>query len=471
MTASGFWQHENVRAAINGWWLARPQSERSLAGGASIDTRSLEPGQVFFALRGEHTDGHRFLKAAAQAGCGLAVIDDADAAGALPEGLPVIEVPDARAALGRLAVAYRLSLGSVRVVAVTGSNGKTTTTRMIDACLSTTLRGASSRKSFNNDLGVPLTVLGVRASDQYLLCEVGANAPGEIEQLSRMVRPDVAVVTSIGRAHIEGFGSLEAIAVEKTSLAAHLKPEGIVVLSADSPHLRPYRTRFERVVTFGASEDADLRVGDVTQSIEGLGFTINDRERFTIPVLGAHNALNAAAALAVVRRLGVETDAARAGLARFRGPEMRLALQRLGDVTVINDAYNANPESMLAALRTLHEVAPEGGRRVAILGDMLELGDSSEAAHLEIADAIVREGLAHAAALVGHRAAAMAGPLRARGLEVLVASPGGSEAEQAASLVSPGDTVLLKGSRGIRLERVAAALQSRLPAEAAGGAA
>lgn len=461
MSASGFWTHESVRAGVAGVWLARPDGGPALGGGAAIDTRELAPGEVFFALRGDRTDGHRFLAEAKRAGAGMAVIDDEAGAGELPQGLPVARVPDARAALARLASAYRQTLGPVRVVAVTGSNGKTTTVRMIDACLSAGLRGRCSRRSFNNDLGVPLTLLAVRPGDQYLVCEVGMNAPGEIEALSRIVRPHVAVITSVGRAHLERLGSIEAIAAEKASLAAHLEPGGLVVMPADSEHLRPYRERFERVVTFGRSPEADLRLGGVGHGPAGVSFTINGREAFSAPVWGEHNALNAAASIAVAMRLGLDAPTIRRGLEALAPAEMRLAVERLGAVTLINDAYNANPDSALAALRTLAAIAPPGARRVAVLGDMLELGEASERAHAEVAETLARERLADAAALVGALAGAGFERLRRAGVEVEAfpdASP--PNAERIAAMVRPGDAVLLKASRGVRLERVAEAIRA-----------
>ena len=470
MSPAEFWTHETVRAAVGGSWLARPDRLPALTGGAAIDTRALAPGQVFFALRGEHTDGHRYLGAAFEAGAALAVIDDAGGAGELPPGLPVLRVPNARAALGRLAGAYRATLGSIRAIAVTGSNGKTTTTRMIDACLGTHLRGHCSPKSYNNDLGVPLTILGARYNDQYLLCEVGANAPGEIEPLSRMIRPNIVVITSIGRAHLEGFGSLEGVAAEKASLASHLEPGGAVVLSADAPQLAPWRARFPRVISFGTSADADLRVSAVRQSTAGLAFTLNEQHAYSLPVLGAHNASNAAAAIAVARRLGVPDDATRGALAAFTPPDMRLARTRLAGIEIINDAYNANPDSMLAALRTLRAVAPAGSRRVAVLGDMLEMGAGGPEAHRDIAEAVAHERLATAAILVGPLAGLMAEPLARVGIHATTLdSAEGDNALAAAGLLREGDTVLLKGSRGVGLERILAALRVRAASPTPGG--
>ena len=472
MTAASFWTHDSVRVAMGAVWASRPETMPQMRSGAAIDTRDLQPGEVFFALRGDNTDGHRLLSAAFDAGAAMAVIDDPDALDSAPDTLPVVRVADTRAALGKLASSYRATLGPVRVIAVTGSNGKTTTTRMIDACLSTTLRGHSSRKSFNNDLGVPLTILGIRSGDQYLLCEVGANAPGEIEQLSRIIRPHVVVITNVGRAHLEGFGSIENIASEKASLAEHLEPGGVVMLSADSEPLRPWRERFERVLTFGKSPEADLRVGNVHQTIDGLTFVLNEREPFSLPMLGPHNAVNAAAAIAVARRVGVDSEHSRRGLAAFEPPPMRLTLQRSGGLTIINDAYNANPDSMLAGLRTLKQVAPVGARRVAVLGDMLELGEHADPAHGEIGDAIVREDLADLVVGVGPAASAMATRLRATGLSVeSLPSLDSASLGKLLDAFRPGDVVLLKGSRRIGLERVSEAWNRASEPSTTGGAA
>lgn len=457
---SGFWDAETVRSAAGGSWLALPVAG-AIKGGAAIDSRAVGPGQIFFALRGERTDGHRYLAEAGRAGAAVAVVDDPTAAGVFPKGLGVLRVADARVALGRLAGAYRRALGSTRFIAVTGSNGKTTTTRMIHACLASRLRGRCSPKSYNNDLGVPLTVLGVHPGEHYAVCEVGMNAPGEIEPLSAIIQPDVAVITSIGRAHIESFGSVEAITAEKVTVASHLAPGGVVVLNADAPSLRPWRERLERVIMFGRADDADFRVGSIQAHAEGISFTVNERTVFRVPVLGVHNALNAAAAVAVARRLGVEDEAIRDALASFEAAEMRLSRLRVGEIEVINDAYNANPDSMLAALRTLAGVSSEGSRRVAVIGDMLELGSDGPAAHREIGHAIAGERLADLAVLVGPLAALAGDVLLDAGIEVVaVGDLGGGGAGRAAALLRRGDTVLLKGSRGMRLERVLEALRS-----------
>lgn len=461
MTAGDFWTAESVRAAIGGSWLAKPDPLPGFAGGAAIDTRILKPGEIFFALRGEKTDGHCFLVRAHEAGAAMAVIDNTNSAGRLPEGLPVLRVADARLSLGRLAAAYRKTLGSVRTIAVTGSNGKTTTTRMIDACLRAGgLRGHCSPKSYNNDLGVPLTVLGAKADCQYLLCEVGANDPGEIEPLSRIIQPNIVVITSIGRAHLEGFGSIEAIAAEKASLATHLEPGGLVVLNADAPALKTWRENIERVLTFGVSPESDLRISDIIQTPVEVSFTLNEQEQYSVPMLGGHNACNAAAAIAVAKRLGIAADTIRNALSAFIPPDMRLSREQIGGIDIINDAYNANPDSMLAALRIMRDIAPANSRRVAVLGDMLELGPAGPDAHRQIGRAIAEEHLADVAVLVGPHIANACEPLVDARIDILTVDDiGGGGAARVMSVLAPGDTVLLKGSRSVGLERVLEALR------------
>lgn len=261
-----FWTLDNIRSVLGGTWGARPARGAPAATGVSTDSRSVRAGEVFFAIAGERTDGHLFLPQAARAGASLAVIG-AGHTGPTPAGLPLLRVFDTTKALLRLAAAYRKTLEGTRVVVVTGSNGKTTTKQMIHAVLSATLRGSASVKSFNNHVGVPLTIFGARPGDQYLVCEVGTNAPGEVAELARAASPDVSVITSIGREHLEKLGSLRRVAQEESSQIEFLRPGGLAVVHGEAPHLRemvearagePHRIS---VVTFGTKREADLRVG------------------------------------------------------------------------------------------------------------------------------------------------------------------------------------------------------------------
>jgi UDP-N-acetylmuramoyl-tripeptide--D-alanyl-D-alanine ligase len=446
-----FWSPENLRAVAGGAWLARPGD--GTIGGAGIDSRTIRPGQVFFAMPGERTDGRAFLAAVRAAGSPLAMVESD---GPVPDGMGVLRVASVRVSLVRLAAAYRGHCARLRVVAVTGSCGKTTTVRLIDAVLRGRLRGSASPKSYNNDIGVPLTLLNVAPGDQYVVCEVGTSGPGEIERLARVCDPDIAVITSIGRAHLAGLGSVEGIACEKAQLVNQMREGGLGVIPSDAPALTPFLRGVpeDRLIRIGQGPDADVRVTDVESGIDGTAFALNGRERYRIGLLGAHNAHNAACAAVVGRRLGVPEEEIAAGLAAARGPEMRLEARRVGPITIINDAYNANPESMAAALRTLAGLA--GGRRVAIIGDMLELGAQSEDEHEALGRWIERERPAALVVAVGPRASRMAA-----GADERFASLDEASADRIAGLVEPGDIVLVKGSRGVALERVAGALEAR----------
>ncbi|MEZ6318664.1 MAG: UDP-N-acetylmuramoyl-tripeptide--D-alanyl-D-alanine ligase [Phycisphaerales bacterium] len=404
-----FWEFESVRLAMRARWL-RPPAERPERPpmGASIDTRTLEAGQVFFALRGERVDGHQYLGQAAAAGASIAVVEDRDCALEGAGGMAVALVADGREALTRLAGAFRAASPTLKVVGVTGSNGKTTTTRLIHAALGTELRGTASRKSFNNQLGLPLTLLGARPGDQFVVCEMGTSSPGEIAALARVARPDVAVITSIGRAHLQELGSVEGVAREKASILEYAAENGVGVIPAGCAELERAVAGIKtlRVVRVGPGEGADVRWGAVRSGKTGVSFEVNGRERFRVRLMGAHNAHNGAVAVAVARRFGLSDESIRRGLGSAAGVEGRLERvtieSKRGAVVVIDDAYNANPESMRAALAALIATRmPAGGRRVAVLGDRLEWGAGGAAAHAEIAEMVRSSRSIHAAVLVG----------------------------------------------------------------------
>lgn len=482
-----FWSLDSIRAAAGGVWLARPD----LAGnpvpvsgitGLSTDSRALTPGQAFLALKGEKHDGHAYLAQAAKAGSPLLIIDTPDALpAALPAGVCVLKVQDTGQALLRLAAAYRRELEPTKVIAVGGSNGKTTTVRLIQSILSAHLRGTCSPKSFNNAVGVPLTVLSARKGDAYLLCEVGTNAPGEIAPLAEVLRPDIAVITSIGREHLEGLGSIRGVIQEETSLLRSLSPGALAVINAESEELdaavsaMASQTNIASLVRFGSSDRAEVRVERISSSFEGVSFTLNGRLELSLPLLGAHNALNAAAAFAVARRMGLSEVQIAEALRQVQGPPMRL--ERLsfavpgGTIRVINDAYNANPESVLAAIRVFGELgaSPAAGvrRRVVVLGDMLELGAAGPEAHREMGEALAQARCADLVILVGPLMLFAADRLRRvmpPEAVVLLESLDGPRAAAAAARLAPGDLVLLKGSRGMGLERLLVPLSSAAPA-------
>lgn len=451
----------------------------------TTDSRDVKPGDLFFAIKGERFDGHLFVGEALASGAMAAVVRhdfqwtsplmETPAAAKIPPDAILIRVDDTINALGRLGRYCRLQLlEAVTVVAVTGSNGKTTTKSMIAHLLSGRWKGRASIKSFNNNIGVPLTLLSVEPSDEFVICEVGTNAPGEIAELANLVEPEVAVITGVSEAHLEGLGSLDKIADEKLSLLKFLRPGGCAVLNQDCEALTAGLKRdraFAKLkkVTFGVSADADLRLtgyqpvaepgadGRIGGSVE---FTVNDRFKYRLGVLGRHNVSNAMAAIAVARRFGMDHDEIAGRLATFSLPPMRLEARRVGRLTLVNDAYNANPASMMAAVGVLSEMT-SAKRRVLIVGDMRELGEQSERLHREVGEKIAA-GDVQVVIAVGERAKLVAQTVkRASGGEKETHAFASTDLarKRLISYLRPDDAVLIKGSRALGLERLAEAIR------------
>jgi UDP-N-acetylmuramoyl-tripeptide--D-alanyl-D-alanine ligase len=463
-----FFTADNIRSVTGGRWLERSAKEPKLTG-VGTDTREDLREKIFVAIKGETHDGHAFLEQAVKAGAALLIVEQEIDRANIPPGIGTLHVDNTRRALAKLALGYRRTLRGTRVIAVTGSAGKTTTKRLIDGVLSTTLQGTSSPKSFNNDIGVPLTILQARLSDKYLIVEIGTNNPGEIAQLAAMTEPDIVVITSIGRSHLQGFGSIDAVAKEKTAILQHLQPSGLAILNADTSLLRPHLKLVKSRVLFGESEDADLRLTGRGGDADGKHWwlEVNNRQRFNIALPGKHNAINALAAIAVGRRMGLDDEQIGRGLAAVVPAGMRLTPQQIGGITVYNDAYNANPESMIAALDTFAELTSlhSGRRRIVILGDMLELGDAGPELHREIGRHVLTVDLQTRidhAVFIGERSAFAAAEVARQWPSERVTALSAVDAESMrvlAGLLKPGDIVLIKASRGMGLERLLTAIE------------
>jgi UDP-N-acetylmuramoyl-tripeptide--D-alanyl-D-alanine ligase len=480
--AQQFWTRRGLAEATRGRWAHDPTRPLD---GVSIDTRTLLPSQVFVALRGQRHDGHEYLARAMEAGASALVIDrelvwQLARSHELAGTTGVLVVEDTRRALMDMARAYRALLTGTRVVGVGGSNGKTSTVRMLDAVLSRRLRGRASPRSFNNDIGVPLTILSAQPTDQYLVCEMGTNAPGELGALSMLVEPDVSVCTSLGREHLEGLASLEGVAKEEAALVRGLRAGGVAIVNADHDLLlREVREAFKAfddavampgssprtMITFGTRHGATVRVARVSQDMEGLRFDLADGLSARLRALGAHNAVNAAAAIATARWFGLSTEQIVLGIERFETPPMRLERVEVQRVRIINDAYNANPESVLAALETFASVArsTQHTRLVLVLADMLELGEHAIAMHREVGDAVARmaKGLdlvVLVGPLMGFAHEQLAHAIHADKV-VRIADVVPPRAMDVARMLRPGDLVLLKGSRAMALERIVHALK------------
>jgi UDP-N-acetylmuramoyl-tripeptide--D-alanyl-D-alanine ligase len=429
------------------------------------DSRDARPGDLFVALRGERFDAHDFLADVAARGVAAVLVSEAFA-GRLPDGLTAIAVPDTRIALGRIAAVYRARL-QVRMACVSGSNGKTTTKELLAALLSTGLRTLRSEASFNNDIGVPLSLLRIGPGHEAAVLEAGTNHPGELAPLVRMIAPHVGLVPSIGREHLEHFGDLDGVIAEEGALGEVLPSDGLLVLNGDfdASDVLARRTA-ARVVRAGFGPGNSWRVRLTAARWESTAFQLTAPDpawngEFELGMPGRHMLSNAVVALAAAAAMGVGPEGARAALAGFRGAKQRLQWTEFGGVRLLDDTYNANADSMLAALQTLSDL-PCAGRRVAILGDMAELGSHAEDAHREVGAAAAKLGLDIVVA-IGRYAPLTAGA--ARGTRVSLAFDGVESALPVVrDLVHSGDTVLAKASRSSRLERVIDGLRNHLQA-------
>ena len=420
----------------------------------STDSRAVKRGELFVALRGEKFDGHNFVESAAKAGAAGAVVDS-NWKGKVPENFALIRVKDTLQAYQKLAANYRKSL-SLKVVAITGSNGKTSTKDFAAAVLARCFRVTRTEGNFSNHVGLPRTILEATSQDEVAVWEVGMNHPGEVAALARLAAPDVAIITNIGVAHIEFMGSLETIAAEKGALVEAVGPQGTVILNADDPFTKSIMLRAGAKVILAGTTAGTIRADEISQSGSGTDFTILEgahRCRAQLPVPGLHMVQNALLAVAAGRVFGLSLEDCAAGLIAAPLTKARLQIKEIHGVQFIDDSYNANPDSMKAALHTLVELDVDG-KRVAVLGEMRELGSESEHGHREVGETAAALGVDHLIA-IGSVAAAIASAAEHAGLRNsrTVNSPT-EAAEILAEIAEPGDLVLIKGSRAARTERV-----------------
>ena len=456
---------QEIADITGGRWLEAPPAQFV---GVGTDTREDLSDRLFVALKGERFDAHDFLQAAQGRGATAALVER-EVPG---HGLPRLLVKNALAALQAMAAAWRARMPNAWCIAITGSAGKTTTRRLIEGACAAIGPTHASPKSFNNHLGVPLTLLAAPADTRFLVIEIGMNHPGEIEPLSRMAAPRVAMVMNAGTAHLGGLGSREAIAREKCTIARGLQPAGLFVVHGDQPHLlhEAFRESLPpggRIHCFGTKGLCAFRLRGRIQRGDGSQEVLVDTPRgetaFTIRLPGEHNAMNAVGVVAALSSLGLPLGKVLEGMAKVEPSDMRLVRADIGGMAVFNDAYNANPDSVLAAVRTFAELAPAGGRRVVALGDMLELGDEGPALH-----AMVGRELAAAFAggppdlciACGQLCAHLADALQAAapGARIERSADLAADASRLAGLLKPGDALLVKGSRGSGMERLVAAI-------------
>ena len=458
---------EELAAAVGGTIVQHGGADRIL--GVSTDSRTLQPGELFVPIIGERFDAHRFIGEAVRKGA-PAVLVDRSHLGAIEllEGVTAVAVDDTLSALEALASWDRKHFCGP-VVAVTGSNGKTTTKDLLAAVLSEKYRVLATEGNLNTEIGMAMTLLRRTVEHQAIVVEMGMRGAGQIASLARIARPSIGVVTNVGPVHAELLGSIDAVAAAKRELVEALPATGTAVLNADDPRVAAMAAYTQaRVVTFGLGEDARVRASDVQSfGLEGLAFRLHcgsEAVPVRLPVPGRHNVANALAAAAVGVECGLSLSEVAQGLAQVRPSGLRMQVERLsGGVTLINDAYNASPASMEAALATLADTAAT--RRIAVLGDMLELGRYCEEAHQKVGEACGALGLDRLIT-VGPRAERIAQGALASGMKAGNVTSVSTPAEAAVLLLAElraGDTVLLKASRGLELERIAEALAHGLP--------
>ncbi len=440
--------------------LHRGDGARTITAVAT-DTRSLAVGDLFLALVGDHFDGHEFIAQAAAAGAAGAVVSRAIGASVGDGNFALIEVDDTLLAYQRLAAAYRRNL-PLRMVAITGSNGKTSTKDFTAAVLGRGFRVLKTEGNFNNHIGVPRTLLRASRQDEVAVLEIGMNHPGEIRPLAEMVRPDVAIITNIGTAHIEYMGSREAIAQEKGVLVESVGSAGHVILPAEDPFCGSLARRTQAKVITAGSRKGDLQAENVRVDIDGSRFDVRyggARTPAMIAVPGAHMIVNTLLSLAAGVSLGLTLDEAVEGLQTAALTKGRLQLKSVGDLCVVDDSYNANPDSMSAALASLAALRT-GGRRIAVLGRMGELGTHAEEGHRRVGAAAASAGFDYVVT-VGDEAATIARGAADAGL--LEAHPLDTLDEAARFLhatAHPDDLILIKGSRAAGMERIIPLLAS-----------
>ena len=435
----------------------RPPSVRT-------DSRTIKPGELFVALHGENFEGHDFVEAAAKAGATGALVD-LNWTGNVPNGFALLRAADTLQAYQALAANYRRSL-ALKVLAITGSNGKTSTKDFAASVLARRFRVTKTEGNFNNHVGLPRTILEATSEDEVGVWEIGMNHPGEIAALSKIAAPDAAIITNIGVAHIEFMGSREAIAAEKGALAEAIVPQGTVILNADDPFSEGIAARARGKVIFAGTSGGTVRAIEIRQSAEGSEFTIVEgahRCRAQLPVAGSHMVQNALLAVAAGRAFGLSIEECAAGLAAAALTKARLQIKEIGGVQFLDDSYNANPDSMKAALRTLVELDTEG-KRIAVLGEMRELGAESARGHREVGEAAATLGV-NQLITIGEVAELIAEGARTAGLDKVSSAKSTTEAARLlGEIVEPGDLILIKGSRAARTEEVIDKFGSQNPA-------
>ena len=429
--------------------------------GISIDSRSIKANQVFWALRGPRFDGHDFVIAAIKQGAVAAVINKTNVGYLSDRGLPLIVVRDSLVALQKMAALHRRKF-SIPVIAITGTNGKTTTKEMVAWILQTKMNVHHTEGNLNNHIGVPLTLLELNSLHDISIVELGTNHPGEIDLLSSITKPTAALITNIGRGHLEFFSSIEKVAQEKLTLFSNVPKSGTLYINLDDKRLASYSNRHENIWYFSLN-------GHVKAMIQGNFLELNDQaagiwqlntsETIQMQIAGVHNVRNALAAASIAISLGFNEKEIKSALETFKPYEKRMQIIKNDNITIINDSYNANPDSYLPALETLNRLAQKyNNRKLVVMGDMLELGEKSLTLHQDLCSALLKYEV-YGIFTLGKACSNAAKSFKKKGFKNIYSYDSHEAlATNLKKFLKPNDIILLKGSRGMQMEKILAYL-------------
>lgn len=432
--------------------------------GVSIDSRTIQKGNLFIAIKGEKHDGHKFIAQSFKNGAILAIAEENKIVDQNIAGLPVIAVKDGRKALYDLALWYRKKF-DLPTVAITGSNGKTTTKEMVTAVLSEKYKVLKTPKSYNNLIGIPLTLFEIEPKTEVLVLELGMSSPGEIAKLTKLTKPDWGVITNIGPAHLEFMKSLENIAKAKFELLDNMESDKTLVLNADDKYLsKKIKKEKRRVLTFAIENPADFKASSIGLNANGQPhFKVNNKTIINLNILGKHNIYNALVAFALGREFKISENSIKKNLEHYKPAHLRMEITKIRGINLINDAYNANPVSMQCALETLVQMKTQG-RKIAVLGDMLELGEKSKQLHTKIGQKAGELGIDYLL-LKGDFSKAIADAASQKGLSRNRIKTFENNSQISSWLLDNlkiKDTVLFKASRRMEFEKIVETLKNLL---------
>ena len=439
---------KDILIAVKGKLLSGNTDE--ILTGLSTDTRKIKKGELFLAIKGDRFDGHSFILDAVSKGAGGVLVQEGGITNAnfkLPD-VSFISVSDSIKALGDIGNFHR-SRFSIPIIGITGSNGKTTAKEMVFAILSKKFNALKNFGTENNNIGVPLTLLRLNSEHNIAVLEMGTNHLGEIRRLSEIARPTVTIITNVGPSHLEYLEDMETVLKAKVEILEYMDPGGKLILNADDEYLRTIKTNL-KTVWFGFDKQADFYADKINLEPDGINFRLNGKWDISLGVLGRHNVSNALSAIACAWDFGISIEEIRDALKEFRVPNMRMEVKRFGDIKIINDTYNANPQSMKQAIEALRDMATEG-RKILIAGDMLELGTFSGRFHHLVGKQAAESGfdlIVAVGKLAEHvgKGAQEAG-MSERKIKLCVLMK--DARAKVATLIKKGDTILVKGSRAV----------------------